>query len=110
MNPLLWSALFGAVASAFAFAGELKLDNYKCVLQDQCGAVSQVCIFVQGAPNNCVYCNGNFVTDLCQRAQGASCDYAGQNQACGQKLQGTCGANGLCTGNIFQLACSVPKC
>ena len=105
-------------ACAMAMAEFTVLLHYECVLQEDCGLVSQVC-WASSHPwgsNNCTYCDGTEHEDLCQKAHNLSCNWVDTMQGCGTLWNGTCKGSGY-LGNCSngtplpdEPPCSVPEC
>lgn len=80
---------------------------------------SQWCIPpAMGGLNSCIFCDGVALGGFCAHTKHSACDWNGGVVGCGQKYKGGCGpvppgvgpADGWCTGNLFQLSCSMSTC
>ncbi|TWT41957.1 hypothetical protein RAS1_30830 [Phycisphaerae bacterium RAS1] len=114
-------AAFFLIVATWCVAEPIWIDNYRCVFQQACGAVSQSCWMPPGHPwgsSTCTYCTDDRIQDLCEKWETSSCNYIGTNQKCGARMSGNClpgtsGSNniGTCTGGSQTgTNCTVPMC
>lgn len=105
-----------AVSSTSAVA--VVIANQRCIFE-QCGIASQWCIPpAAGGLNSCIFCDGATLGGFCAHKKNSACNWNGGVVGCGQKYKGGCGpvppgvgpADGWCTGNLFQLSCSMSTC